>query len=173
MTIKIDFDEVDDHEEFGVLPEGEYLCEVEACEEKTGKTSGEPYWNLKMAVIEGEHENRIIFDKLFFTEGALKRTKLVFKRLGVDVSGEQNYEEEELVGRQAYVTAAIEQYEGKDKNVVPFAGYRSIEDDEEDADEPKKETKKPSGKKTTGKKTSKPKPKPEPIDEEDDIPDFE
>ena len=69
--------------------------------------------------------------------------------------------------------AAIEQYEGKDKNVVPFAGYRSIEDDEEDADEPKKETKKPSGKKTTGKKTSKPKPKPEPIDEEDDIPDFE
>jgi len=150
--VKINFKDVPDAEEFEVLPDGEYMVEVSGVEEKETK-GGDTYWNLKHVVIEGEHEGRFIFDNITFNDKGLPRVKLVFSRLGIDVSGKIEIEPEDLVGERAYVTVAAQEYDGKTRSKVEFAGYRKIDDEGEAGEEEKKPAK--SSKKASNIKTSK------------------
>lgn len=139
--MKINFGQVEDVKDITKLkPEGDYLCKITKVEEKTGKNSGNIFWNLWWKVQQGEFEGQYIFDKLFFTEGGLKRMKLVLARLGFDVSGEINLEREMLVGKYAMITVEHEKGDdGKERENVPFHGVQavevSVEEDEDDEDD--------------------------------------
>ncbi len=135
----VDFNNIDDVDDFTPLPEGQYPGRLDRIEEAQTK-HGDEMWKLRFVVESGEYMGRYIFDNMVFSEAALKRVKLICSRMGLDVSGETELTPESLKGRSCLITVGIEDYgddEGKIKtrNVVPFAGYDSLEADDEDADE--------------------------------------
>lgn len=85
------------------IPLGEYVCEVVGAEEKHTQ-AGQPYFNFGLKVVEGEYTGRYLgFDKLFFSERAIKRAKYILTRLGFDTSGDLDIEAESLNGHFAIV----------------------------------------------------------------------
>lgn len=124
---KIDFNHVDDVQDFSPLPEGKYLCRIAEVEEASTQ-HGDEMWKLRLVVESGPYRGRYIFDNLVFSSAALKRVKLICGRLGLDVSGELELTPSLIKGRGCYVTVGTEEYEDhggitKKRNVVPFAGY--------------------------------------------------
>lgn len=126
----IDFGKIDDAPDFKPVPAGKYLAELIKAEESTTE-KGDPQWNLTFELLEGKVARRLIFDKLFFTEKALKRVKLVCGRLGIDVSSELELTPELLQTRLVYLDVEVTEYEKDGKmvptNEVPFAGYTHTE----------------------------------------------
>lgn len=124
---KIDFNTIEDAEDFSPLPEGKYACRVAEVEEARTK-GGDEMWKLRLEVVEGAHAGRIIFDNLVFSAAAMKRVKLICSRLGLDVSGEVDLTPDMIKGRPCRITVETEEYEDHEgrrrkRNVVPFAGY--------------------------------------------------
>jgi len=124
---RIDFNNVDDVEDFAPLPDGKYLCRGAEVEEATTQY-GDEMWKLRFVVESGSHRGRYIFDNLVFSDAAMKRVKLICSRLGLDISGELDLTPALVKGRSCYVTVETEEYEDQDgntkkRNVVPFAGY--------------------------------------------------
>ncbi len=124
---RIDFNRVDDVQDFSPLPDGRYLCRLAEVEEAATQY-GDEMWKLRFVVESGPHRGRYIFDNLVFSDAALKRVKLICSRLGLDVSGELDLTPSLIKGRSCYVTVETEEYEdyegnSKQRNVVPFAGY--------------------------------------------------
>jgi hypothetical protein len=124
---KIDFNNVDDVQDFSPLPAGKYLCRLAEVEESSTQY-GDDMWKLRFAVESGPHRGRYIFDNMVFSDAALKRVKLICSRLGLNVSGELDLTPALIKGRTCYVTVDIEEYEdqegnAKKRNAVPFAGY--------------------------------------------------
>lgn len=153
MPITIDFDQVNDAEDYSPLPDGQYLCELVEVEEATTR-DGNEWWKLRFEVLKGEYQGRRIFDSLFFSDKALKRVKLILNRLGLDVSGRLKLTPELLQGRKVYIEVETEDYEDQEgktrkRNKVPFAGYAGTGE-----------------RKPAGKNTGKGKPKPRKQQEE-------
>jgi len=124
---RIDFNRVDDVQDFSPLPDGRYLCRLAEVEEAATQY-GDEMWKLRFVVESGPHRGRYIFDNMVFSDAALKRVKLICSRLGIDVSGELDLTPTLIKGRSCYVTVETEEYEDyegntKQRNVVPFAGY--------------------------------------------------
>ena len=128
---KIDFNGVDDVNDFTPLPEGKYLCRVAEVEEATTR-NGDEMWKLKFAIESGPHKGRIVFDNMVFSDAAKKRVKLICSRLGIETSSEVDLNPDDIKGRCCYLTLEIGEYEDhegniKKKNVVPFTGYERAE----------------------------------------------
>jgi hypothetical protein len=124
---KIDFDRVDDVQDFAPLPDGKYLCRVSDVEEATTQY-GDEMWKLRLVVEAGPHRGRYIFDNMVFSDAAMKRVKLICSRLGLDVSGEIELTAALIRGKSCYVTVETEDYEDQEgntkrRNRVTFAGY--------------------------------------------------
>jgi len=124
---RIDFNRVDDVQDFSPLPDGRYLCRLAEVEEAATQY-GDEMWKLRFVVESGPHRGRYIFDNMVFSDAALKRVKLICSRLGLDVSRELDLTPALIKGRSCYVTVETEEYEDyegntKQRNVVPFAGY--------------------------------------------------
>ena len=134
---KIDFDKVDDVQDFSPLPEGQYFCRLAEVEEASTQY-GDEMWKLRFAVAAGQYQGRYIFDNLVFSEAALKRVKLICSRLGLDVSGQLDLTPSSIKNRTCNVTVEVEEYEDnegktKKRNVVPFAGYERADESAADA----------------------------------------
>ena len=128
---KINFDRVDDIDDFTPLPDDDYLCKLAEIEEASTQ-GGDELWKLRFEVIEGEYAGRFIFDNMVFSEKALKRAKLICSRLGLNVSGEIDLTPEMLLNKVCILKVTTEEYEDsegktKKRNVVPFAGYERAE----------------------------------------------
>lgn len=124
---RIDFNNVDDVQDFSPLPDGKYLCRV--AEVQVSATQyGDEMWKLRFVVEQGPHRGRFLFDNLVFSNAAMKRVKLICSRLGLDVSRELDLTPALIEGRSCSVTVETEDYEDTEghprrRNVVPFAGY--------------------------------------------------
>lgn len=166
MGVRINWDEVDEVEDFSPVPAGEYLIAVAEIEEKE-TTGGDPLWRLKLTIIDGPFTGRNIWDNMVFSAAAIKRAKLICSRLGLNTSTEMDLETEMLIGRKCRIAAEVEEREVTDDdgnakmrkfNVIPFAGYYKLED--EDRESTKKPAANPTAK-TTGKAKANAKPKKE------------
>ena len=135
---KIDFTKVDDAQDFSPLPEGVYRCRIAKVEETTTQ-AGDEMWRLRFEVSQGPFEGRFVFDNAVFNEVGLRRVKLLCSCLGLDVSGELEVTPAAIIDGSCDVTVTTEDYvddEGKTKarNVVPFAGFKSA-DNQDDGDD--------------------------------------
>jgi len=131
---QVDFDKIDDPNDFTPLPDGDYDCRLQNIEERTTK-SGDEMWGLEFVVTSGQYEGRKIFDNMPFSEKALGRVKLICSRLGLDTSKPMFLRPSMLLDRKCIVTVIQEEYEDengqkKPRNTVPFAGYTKIENGE-------------------------------------------
>jgi hypothetical protein len=133
---RIDFNNVDDVQDFSPLPEGKYFCRLAEVEEASTQY-GDEMWKLRFAVAAGKYQGRYIFDNMVFSDAALKRVKLICSRLGLNVSGQLDLKPSLIKGRTCNVTVEVEEYEDnegktKKRNVVPFAGYERAEESSAD-----------------------------------------
>lgn len=134
--VEINFDDVEDVQDFTPVPEGEYMVKVaDVTEDET--QYGDDIWGLKLEIINGEYSGRYVFDNMVFSEKALKRVKLICSRLGIDTSGTVDLTPDMLMDKQCAVDVVITEYithneEGaeqkKKKNSIPFAGYKRVGD---------------------------------------------
>ena len=120
--MKLDFKKIPDVQEFPPIPEGQYLCQLESVEESATQTGNE-MWTVRFVVEDGPHRGRYLWDRLVFSDAAFPRVKLFASSLGIDVSGELDFNPQLVTGRSCYVTVGIEEYEGKQRNKVPFHGF--------------------------------------------------
>lgn len=110
-----------------LVPAGTYLCEIDDVEIKHSQ-NGNEWWNIKLKIIEGDHEGRSFFDKYFFTPKSLPRLKFICSRLGLNTEGEVDFQPPLILGKRALITTIVEEYQANDgtmkkKNTVPFDGY--------------------------------------------------
>jgi hypothetical protein len=129
--VQVDFDQVDDAENFVSVPNGAYLCSVGEVRVRTG-SDGAERWGIRWVVADGPFAGRTAaWDSLVFHARGLKRAKLVLARLGVAVDGPQEIRPASIEGRRALVT--IYAHERVDPltgrriiaNRVPFAGVEA------------------------------------------------
>ena len=131
MAPEVNWDDVDEFDDFTPIPEGRYLCEAVDVEERFTK-GGDEMWNVRWEVLEGECKGRTIFDNIVWSEKAKKRVKMIFKRLGLNTSGSDNPSSSIIIGKQIYIDTTIEDYETdegqtKQRNIVPYAGYIALD----------------------------------------------
>jgi hypothetical protein len=128
---RADFSNVDENAGGGKpIPGGQYKCKVDkATLDQT--RHGDEMWVIEHVVMEGEHAGRRIFDRIIFSSKALPRAKLVLGRLGQDVSGVWEGNPGDIVGKQAFVTVEVKEYQDKDgnskeTNAVTYDGYEEV-----------------------------------------------
>ena len=137
---KINFERIEDIEEFSPIEPGTYHCRLDEVEEATTQF-GDELWKLRWVITEGPNQGRILFDNMVFSQAALKRVKHIYGSLGLDTAGEVDLTPDRIKGRSCRVTVDIEEYEDqegrmKTRNVVPFAGYEPVDvDTDADTDE--------------------------------------
>lgn len=104
--------------EFKPLPEGMYLVSVQNIEQKTS-TAGYPYLNWQFKVIDGEHQNQMLWFITSLKDDALWNLFNVLKAFGVKVQKKQmNLDTKNLIGKVAQAVVHNETYEGQIQNRV-------------------------------------------------------
>lgn len=135
--MELNFDEIEDAQDFTPLDKGRYPMEVVECVARPTQ-DGSPKWVLTLQVIDSDAAaGKRVFDNIVWKGGGMKRGKLVLGRLGVDTTGTRNIEPDELVGARAMVDVEIDTYtkdleDGsqveRQRNQVPYAGYHPMSD---------------------------------------------
>lgn len=134
--VSVDFSQV---QEFELIPEGEYLVEVDEAEVKQSST-GKSMMQLQLTVKEPEdYEGRKLFDNMMLEGNALWRTKRDLGALMGNVpDGQFSFSTEDLVGAQCivYVSHRVWKVEdGGDGEKRPdIRRYKSLDDAEFDDD---------------------------------------
>ncbi len=130
--VQVDFDQVDDAENFVSVPNGSYVCSVGEVRARRGDDGAER-WGVRWIVSEGPYAGRTAaWDSLVFTVRGLRRAKLVLGRIGIPVEGEQRLEPLALEGRRARVTVyareRVDSVTGRRviSNRVPYAGVEAL-----------------------------------------------
>ncbi|KKL73659.1 hypothetical protein LCGC14_2072670 [marine sediment metagenome] len=131
--VKVNMNKIEDAEDFSPIPDGAYLCKIVEVDDTKETQNGDPMWRIRWEVLEGDYAGRIIFDNLIFSAKALKRVKLVFSRLGLDVSKDEEAEwtPQMIQDKHARITVLTEEYESekgpRKRNSVPFNGIEAVE----------------------------------------------
>lgn len=133
---RVNFKEVDEEQQFTIIPEGEYVAEIAKVEEKKTK-KGDDMWNVQFKIIEGEHKGASIFTFLVFNEGGYGNIKKLYKEIGgFDLAKTHNCVPSDIDGEKVVITVAISEYTNKDGqkvkgNSIPYGGFKSIADGDE------------------------------------------
>lgn len=131
--VRVDFDQVDDAENYVSVPNGTYLCQVGEVRPRTGDDGAER-WGIRWIVAEGPFAGRTAaWDSIAFHSRGLRRAKLVLARLGVAVEGAQEIRPSAIEARRAMVTVYAQERvdPGTGRRVisnrVPFAGVEAAD----------------------------------------------
>ena len=133
---KIDFSTVNDIADFDPVPDGQYLCTITDIESGLTK-KGDDMWTLRLRIEGGEHNGRLLFDNIIFSDRALPRVKRIFACCGVDVSGEVDLDQVMLLDKRVFVETFQEEREEdtghrKVRNKIPYNGYHPVTGDEDE-----------------------------------------
>jgi len=131
--VRVDFDQVDDAENYVSVPNGTYLCEVAEIRPRQAEDGAER-WGIRWVVLDGPFAGRTAaWDNLGFEARHLRRTKLILHRLGLAVDGPQEIKPATVEGRRAMVTVYARERTDPStgrriiSNRVPFAGVEVAE----------------------------------------------
>lgn len=124
MPFRVNFDGVDDSgdQNYPVIRAGVYRFQVVDGDEVSTK-KGDPMWKLRLEVDLGEHLGHVVWDNLVGRGPGLSRVKMLYKQLGLPCEGDQELAVSDVVGLSVWAEIDIDEYEGKRRNVVTFAGY--------------------------------------------------
>ena len=134
----VDFDNVDDADDYSPLPEGRYLCRLTEINGDKTTQKGAEMWALTWEVTQEEHWGRRIWDNLIFAGKPLSRVKVLCRALGIPIEGPVNLTPDLMLGKYAYVDVAPDEYintagETKKKSAVTWTGYSEAEGVEQPA----------------------------------------
>ena len=135
----------DDAEKVTRAPAGKYLFKIYEVEEKVGKISGNPYWQIKFETKDGVK----VCDNFMFNGKAASKTLYLLAALGLS-DGEnfpkQKFDKEDILGRFLYITTVkdkdsdflkcpfnntgYEEYKVKEKKEVKKVVEEEIDEEE-------------------------------------------
>ena len=113
MGVKVNFSTVPDAGQGGTIPLGKYPCRLhidayQVDQEGNPMLDGDGkkvffrskkqdiQWKTRAEILEGPFAGRELFDYLTFSEGGLKRIKVLASRIGLDITGPIEMEPEDL-----------------------------------------------------------------------------
>lgn len=107
------------------IPSGTYSARIKDCQEKVGKSSGNPYLNWKLEIFDSEkYNNRIVFLMTMLSgAGAGKLRDLYEAATGLESDGKP-FDTDQLLGKEVKVTLV----EARDEhgNVKSFPDVKSV-----------------------------------------------
>ena len=104
---KVKFQDVDETQQFKVIPEGDYVAEIVKVEETKTKNDDD-MWKVQFKVIEGEHTGTSIFSYFVFNEGGYGNIKKLYKEIGgFDLAKAHNCVPSDIEGEKVVITVAI------------------------------------------------------------------
>lgn len=112
--IVIDFTNV---EEGGFsVPNGDYIVKVKKIEQKTSQSSGAPYFNWELMILQGPSKGKKLFHITSLKAEALFNLRNTLTACGISVpKGKLNIDLKGLINKVMGVTVINEKYEGKDR----------------------------------------------------------
>lgn len=126
MGVKVNFANVPDAGQGGTIPIGKYPCRLhidayQTDHEGNFMLDGEGnkvfyrskkddiQWKTRAEILEGPFAGRELYDYLTFSEGGLKRIKVLAARIGLDIAGPIEMEPEDL--DQSYWIVEVDKHE--------------------------------------------------------------
>ncbi len=116
---------------YETLPQGTYVCRVEDIREKTSDRGTR--WTIWFRVTEGEHENRIVFDDVFFYGKGLEHAGALLVALGRNPTDKQELLRKDVLDLVCNISVDIRAYEhdgeSRTKNIVVSYDFASDDGD--------------------------------------------
>jgi hypothetical protein len=130
---RINFNKVEDIQEFPPLPKGKYLCRAAEVEETTS-SKGDDMWKIRFEVTKGDYTGRYVFAYLAFNHRSLARLKQMCHAMGLETSQEVNLTTNSLIGRICFVRIVEQEYEDENGEVkignnVPYDAFSPVRND--------------------------------------------
>ena len=83
--MNLDFDatgiDIDNFEDFTPLPAGNYLCSIVESEMKTTKAGNGEYLSLRLDVLSGDYQGRVLFHNLNLKNPSIKAEEIARQQL--------------------------------------------------------------------------------------------
>lgn len=136
---KVKFQDVDETQQFTIIPEGDYVAEIVKVEETKTKNDDD-MWKVQFKVIEGEHKGTNVFSYFVFNEGGYGNIKKLYKEIGgFDLAKTHNCVPSDIEGEKVIITVNIGEYTNREgvkvkNNSIPYGGFKSISDSEDSWD---------------------------------------
>lgn len=130
---KVKFQDIDETQQFSIIPEGDYVAEIIKVEETKTKNEDD-MWKVQFKVIEGEHKGASIFTFLVFNEGGYGNIKKLYKEIGgFDMAKAHNCVPSDIEGEKVIISVIIGEYTNKNgdkvkNNSISYGGFKSIDD---------------------------------------------
>lgn len=114
-------------------PGQEYHVKVVECTLEEGQKA--PYFNMKLAGVDEDHETTFMYHRASTSESALWRLRPLLEAFGFDIpEGPMEIDPEDFVGREAMCSTFLDRYEGG-SSVKPDEFWPIDGDDDEDEEE--------------------------------------
>ena len=133
---KVNFKDVDETQQFKVIPEGDYVAEIAKVEE-TKSQKGDDMWKVQFKVIEGDQKGATVNTFMVFNVGGYGNIKKLYKEIGgFDLAKSHNCVPSDIEGEKVIITVQIGEYTNKEgvnvkNNSIPIGGFKSIADEDE------------------------------------------
>ena len=136
LGFEFNADEVEIRVPLEVLPPGDYEVQIVNSEMRKTKSGAGQYLWLEMAVISGEHANRLIFDRLNLFNDNETATKIAHSALGAltKAVGKRKIKDSEELHSLPFVASVKVRPAGPDKTGTPrdaqneVKGYKPLKD---------------------------------------------
>lgn len=120
--IPLDFNTINDLG-FPALPIGKYRVKVATVRQEPSKSSGELVLKVEFEIMDGPNGSSEFVGKKLFGNYSLQtkaafRAKRFIAAAGIPAERMNEFDDEELVGRELFVSVSVEKYNGKDQNRV-------------------------------------------------------
>lgn len=133
---RVNFKEVDEEQQFTIIPEGEYVAEIKKGEETKTK-KGDDMWKVQFQILDGDFKGKNVTSFFVFNDGGYGNIKKLYKAIGgFDLAKTHNCVLIDIEGEKVIITVAISEYTNKDGqkvkvNSIPYGGFKSIADGDE------------------------------------------
>lgn len=133
---RVNFKEVDEEQQFTIIPEGEYVAEIKKGEETKTK-KGDDMWKVQFQILDGDFKGKNVTSFFVFNDGGYGNIKKLYKAIGgFDLAKTHNCVPSDIEGEKVIITVAISEYTNKDgqkvkSNSIPYGGFKSIADGDE------------------------------------------
>ena len=133
---KVNFKEVDEEQQFTIIPEGEYVAEIKKVEETKTKKDDD-MWKVQFQILDGDFKGKNVTSFFVFNDGGYGNIKKLYKAIGgFDLAKTHNCVPIDIEGEKVIITVAISEYTNKDgqkvkSNSIPYGGFKSIADGDE------------------------------------------
>ena len=134
---KVNWNAVED-QDFSPIPEGRYQAQIESVrtiqkdsDELLVTRNGDEMWSVKFNILGPKYAGRKIFTNLIFNDGGYGNIKKLYSTIfGTKLP--KNCDPTDIIDEKVDIDVVITEYNGKQTNSIPYAGYFKAEDSEEE-----------------------------------------